>query len=78
VSAALSPRRDPSLTVRRRNSGRYEHDGADLSIQGLYYVLMGRISPLDGVGPRELGLIQLMTGAGWCGAGSDSGHQLYQ
>ena len=23
--------------------------------QGLYYVLMGRISPLDGVGPRELG-----------------------
>lgn len=24
--------------------------------QGLYYVLMGRISPLDGIGPRELGL----------------------
>lgn len=23
---------------------------------GLYYVLMGRISPLDGIGPRELGL----------------------
>lgn len=28
--------------------------------QGLYYVLMGRISPLDGVGPRELGLQQLL------------------
>mgnify|MGYP000645031515 CR=1 FL=1 len=31
-----------------------------LAYQGLYYVLMGRISPLDGVGPRELGLEQLM------------------
>jgi recombination protein RecR len=28
--------------------------------QGLYYVLMGRISPLDGVGPRELGLERLL------------------
>ncbi len=29
--------------------------------QGLYYVLMGRISPLDGVGARELGLEQLLS-----------------
>lgn len=28
--------------------------------QGLYYVLMGRISPLDGIGPRELGLDRLL------------------
>lgn len=28
--------------------------------QGLYYVLMGRISPLDGVGSRELGLERLL------------------
>ncbi|MDR3056390.1 MAG: recombination mediator RecR [Zoogloeaceae bacterium] len=28
--------------------------------QGLYYVLMGRISPLDGVGPRALGLDKLI------------------
>lgn len=34
-----------------------------LAYQGLYYVLMGRISPLDGVGPRELGLEQLMARA---------------
>ena len=27
---------------------------------GLYYVLMGRISPLDGVGPRELALEHLL------------------
>lgn len=31
-----------------------------LSYKGLYYVLMGRISPLDGVGPRELGLDRLV------------------
>ena len=28
--------------------------------QGLYYVLMGRLSPLDGVGPLEIGLRQLL------------------
>ena len=28
---------------------------------GLYYVLMGRVSPLDGIGPRELQLDQLLT-----------------
>jgi len=27
--------------------------------QGLYFVLKGRLSPLDGIGPRELGLDQL-------------------
>ncbi len=29
------------------------------SYRGLYYVLMGHLSPLDGVGPQELGLDQL-------------------
>ncbi|MEG0000795.1 MAG: recombination mediator RecR [Comamonas sp.] len=28
--------------------------------QGRYYVLMGRLSPLDGVGPRDLGLPELL------------------
>ena len=27
--------------------------------RGLYFVLQGRLSPLDGVGPRELGLDRL-------------------
>lgn len=31
--------------------------------QGLYYVLMGRVSPLDGVGARALGLDKLVTRA---------------
>lgn len=30
---------------------------------GLYYVLMGRISPLDGIGPRELQLDRLVSRA---------------
>lgn len=28
--------------------------------QGLYYVLMGRLSPLDGLGPKDLGLQALL------------------
>jgi len=34
-----------------------------LAYQGLYYVLMGRISPLDGIGPRELGLERFLSRA---------------
>jgi recombination protein RecR len=30
-----------------------EHSG---TYNGLYYVLMGRLSPLDGIGPAEIGL----------------------
>jgi len=30
---------------------------------GLYYVLMGRLSPLDGIGPRELGFERLVARA---------------
>ena len=31
--------------------------------RGLYYVLMGRLSPLDGIGPRELGFERLLARA---------------
>ena len=33
------------------------------AFNGLYYVLMGRLSPLDGIGPRELGLEKLLARA---------------
>ena len=43
---------------------------ADLSIieqtssySGMYFVLMGRLSPLDGVGPRDIGLERLLARA---------------
>jgi recombination protein RecR len=32
--------------------------------RGLYYVLMGRLSPLDGIGPKELRLERLLARAG--------------
>ena len=55
-----SPQRDASLlcvveTPVDMNMMEQTH-----SYQGLYYVLMGRISPLDGIGARELGLERLM------------------
>lgn len=31
--------------------------------KGLYFVLMGRLSPLDGIGPREIGLDRLLARA---------------
>jgi recombination protein RecR len=30
---------------------------------GMYFVLMGRLSPLDGVGPKEIGLERLLARA---------------
>lgn len=58
-----SPKRDTSLlcvveTPVDMNMMEQTH-----AYQGLYYVLMGRISPLDGVGPRELGLERLLARA---------------
>ena len=34
------------------------------SYRGLYFVLMGRLSPLDGIGARDIGLAQLIERAG--------------
>lgn len=58
-----SPKRDPSVlcvveTPVDMNMMEQTH-----AYQGLYYVLMGRISPLDGAGPRELGLERLLVRA---------------
>ena len=35
-----------------------------LSYSGMYFVLMGRLSPLDGVGPRDIGLDRLQARVG--------------
>jgi recombination protein RecR len=34
-----------------------------MAYRGLYFVLMGRLSPLDGVGPRDIGLDRLLARA---------------
>ena len=31
-----------------------------MAYKGLYFVLMGRLSPLDGVGPKEIGMDALL------------------
>jgi len=55
-----SPRRDPSLLCVVETPVDMNMMEQTLSFQGLYYVLMGRISPLDGIGAKELGLDRLM------------------
>jgi len=59
----LSPRRDASLLCVVETPVDMNMMEQTLSYQGLYYVLMGKISPLDGIGPRELGLDRLVARA---------------
>lgn len=59
----LSPRRDPTqLCIVEMpidlNSMEQTH-----AYSGLYYVLMGRLSPLDGIGPKELAFERLFNRA---------------
>jgi recombination protein RecR len=56
----LDPRRDRGLLCvveSPADQAAMERTGA---YKGLYFVLMGKLSPLDGIGPREIGLQQLM------------------
>jgi len=58
-----SPRRDPTLLCVVETPVDMNMMEQTQSYQGLYYVLMGKISPLDGVGPKDIGLDRLMTRA---------------
>lgn len=58
-----SPKRDASLLCVVETPVDMNMMEQTLAFQGLYYVLMGRISPLDGLGARELGLEQLVARA---------------
>lgn len=55
-----SPRRDPSLLCIVETPVDMNMMEQTQAYSGLYYVLMGRVSPLDGVGPRELRLERLL------------------
>jgi recombination protein RecR len=58
-SICANPRRDASLLcIVESPSDVLAIEGAT-GYQGRYFVLMGRLSPLDGVGPTELGLEEL-------------------
>ena len=58
-----SPRRDPSqLCVVEMPVDAISMEQAH-AYNGLYYVLMGRLSPLDGIGPKELAFGRLLARA---------------
>jgi recombination protein RecR len=51
-----SPKRDRSLLCVVETPADLLMMEQTLAYPGLYFVLMGRLSPLDGIGPREIGL----------------------
>jgi recombination protein RecR len=55
-----SPRRDASLLCVVETPADLATVEQTLSYSGMYFVLMGRLSPLDGVGPRDIGLDRLL------------------
>lgn len=55
-----SPRRDPALLCVVETPADLSVVEQTLSYSGLYFVLMGRLSPLDGIGPRDIGLDRLL------------------
>jgi len=58
-----SPRRDAALLCVVETPADLAMVEQTLSYSGLYFVLMGRLSPLDGIGPRDIGLDRLMARA---------------
>jgi recombination protein RecR len=54
-----SPRRDATLLCVVETPADLEAVEQAGVYQGMYFVLMGRLSPLDGVGPEQLGLDRL-------------------
>lgn len=60
----LSSRRDPAQLCVVEMPADLNTMEQTHAYNGLYYVLMGRLSPLDGVGPRELAFDRLLARAG--------------
>ena len=59
-SLCRSPRRDPGLLCVVETPADLAMVEQTLSYSGMYFVLMGRLSPLDGIGPRDIGLDRLL------------------
>ncbi len=58
-----SPRRDPALLCVVETPADLSMVEQTLSYSGMFFVLMGRLSPLDGVGPRDIGMDRLIARA---------------
>ena len=73
------PAARPQQAVRGRDAGRPGGAGAHRAFRGLYFVLMGKLSPLDGIGPKDIGLAKLFDARHRRrGAGGDPGDQLHR
>jgi len=59
-----SPRRDASLLCVVEMPADLNMMEQTHAFKGMYYVLMGHLSPLDGIGPKELHLDRLLARAG--------------
>lgn len=59
----LNPQRDASLLCVVEMPSDLSMLEQTHAYRGMYYVLMGRVSPLDGIGPRELKLDKLIARA---------------
>lgn len=59
-----SPRRDASLLCVVEMPADLNMMEQTHAYSGMYYVLMGHLSPLDGIGPKELNLERLLARAG--------------
>ena len=55
-----SPRRDQAILCVVETPADLLMMEQTLAFSGMYFVLMGRLSPLDGIGPREIGLDVLL------------------
>jgi len=58
--SCADPRRDPRLLCVVEMPVDLNRIEETHAYKGLYFVLMGRLSPLDGIGPREIGLDRLI------------------
>jgi len=59
----LDPKRDPSLLCVAETPADQLMIEQTLTFKGMYFVLMGSLSPLDGIGPKEIHLEKLITRA---------------
>ena len=62
-STCLDPERDASRLCVVETPADQSALERTVAFKGLYFVLMGRLSPLDGVGPQDIGLPELLARA---------------
>lgn len=55
-----SPRRDSRILCIAETPADVEAIEQASAYQGMYFVLMGHLSPLDGIGPEQLGISQML------------------